>query len=426
MTWCRPLLFFIALFFRELFMSFSIRAVQASAWVAAACALAACSQPAPPEEPVRSVKVMTVGPQAMVFQNEYAGEVRARSESRLGFRVGGKLVSRSAEVGQRVKAGQALAQLDGADYLLATQAAQAQVQAATTQRDLAAADFKRYTELRSQNFISSAELERRDATLKAAQATLNQAQAQGHVQSNQGAYTVLSADRAGVVVAVEAEPGQVVSAGAPVVRLAYDGPRDVVVAVPEQKALTLKVGMPATVRLWAAQANGGGGQPMQAQVREVAASADPVSRTFAVKLALQPEAADVPLGSTAYVTLQASPTASAPELIKVPTSALWQQGQGSAVWLFDAASSTVKAQPVLVRTADGNEAVIASGLVGGEQVVVAGVHVLVDGEKVTLYQSKNEQNSLPSLVNKAVSAMDKKSPDAADGAAVGTAVKGQP
>lgn len=388
-------------------------------------ALAACSKPEVASEPIRAVKVMTVGPQALNLGHEYAGEIKARTESRLSFRVAGKLIARPAEVGQRVKAGQVLAQLDASDYRLADQAAQAQVQAAMTQRDLAAADFKRYAELRAQNFISSAELERREATLKAAQATLDQAKAQGQVQGNQKGYTALVADRAGVVLAVEAEAGQVVSAGLPIVRLAYDGPRDVVVALPEHKAPSVKVGTPANVRLWAT------GQTHPAQVREMAASADPVSRTFAIKLSLPAQATDVPLGATAYVQwagdehqAAAVPTAA----IKLPTSALWQQGAGSAVWVFDAASSTVQARAVVVATADGNEAVIADGLKTGEQVVVAGVHVLAPNQKVMLYREKNELKSALSFDNKAQTAIKNESIKAAvqtSDAAVST-TKGQP
>ena len=357
--------------------------------LAVAAVLAACSKPEPVQDPVRAVKVVQVGPQAAEFQAEYAGDVRARSESRLGFRVGGKLLARSAEVGQRVKAGQVLAQLDPTDLQLAAQAAGAQVQAAQTQYDLAVADFKRYSELRAQNFISSAELERRDTTLKAAKAALDQAKAQGSVQANQKGYATLVADKAGVVVAVEAEPGQVLSAGTPVVRLAYDGPRDVVVTVPEQRAATVAPGMPATVRLWA------GGPGLPAKVREVSASADPVSRTFAVKVALA-DSAQTALGATAYAHIHA-PAGAAVPLLKLPTSALRQQGQGSAVWVFDPATRTVKSQPVVVATADGNQAVIASGLKGGEQVVVAGVHVLTDGQAVTLFQEKMEPKQAPAL-----------------------------
>jgi RND family efflux transporter MFP subunit len=147
---------------------------------------------------------------------EYAGEVRARSESRLGFRVGGKLLSRPAQVGQRVRAGDLLAQLDGQDLQLGVDAAKAQLSAAQVNRDLAQADYKRFKELRDQNFISGAELERRDASLKAAQAQVDQAQAQVKGQGNQSGYSRLLADGAGVVTGVDAEPGQVLAAGTPI------------------------------------------------------------------------------------------------------------------------------------------------------------------------------------------------------------------
>ena len=227
-------------------------------WVCAAATaaalLTACSKPAPPPEPVRAVKLLTVGVQPLQAQHEYAGEVRARTESSLGFRVGGKIARRPAELGQRVRAGQLLAELDPQDYKLAAQAAQAQVSSAQTQRDLAAADAKRYGALKEQNFISGAELERRQATLRSAQASLEQARAQASTQGNQTAYTRLLADVAGVVTAVQAEPGQVVSAGTPVVRIAVDGARDVVFAVPEDQVAQLAPGQPVQVRLWSGQA----------------------------------------------------------------------------------------------------------------------------------------------------------------------------
>ncbi|MDB5931330.1 MAG: efflux transporter, family, subunit [Polaromonas sp.] len=352
--------------------------------VSLACAallLAACSKPAPPEEPVRAVKLMTVGTSAYASNHEYAGEVRARLESRLGFRVAGKLVKRQAELGQHVKAGQVLAQIDPQDYRLAADAARAQVAAAATSRNLAAADFKRYQSLQAQNFISGAELERRESTLKAAQAQLEQAQSQLAVQGNQAGYAVLAADVAGVVTAVEAEPGQVVAAGAPVVRIAADGPRDVVFSVPEDKVAGLKVGAPVSIRVWA-QA----GQLLSGRVREVAASSDPVTRTYPVKVSIE-SGTPPPLGATVYVVPEAQAAAAAP-VIKLPTSALRQEGQSTAVWVFDKASMTVRSQPIQLATADGNEVVVASGLQPGMQVVSAGVHVLSPGQKVTIYQSK--------------------------------------
>ena len=347
--------------------------------LASAVLLAACSRPAPPEEPIRAVKILTVGAGSLTFSTEYAGEVRARLESRLGFRVGGKLVKRQAEIGQHVKAGQVLAQLDPQDYQLAADAARAQVAAALTSRDLAAADFKRYAGLKDQNFISGAELERREATLKSAQAQLQQAQSQLAVQGNQAQYAVLSADVSGVITAVDADPGQVVAAGAPVVRIAVDGVRDVVFSVPEDRVGSLKVGAPVTIRVWAQNTE------LPGRVREVAASSDPVTRTYPVKVTIdspQPP----PLGATVYVSPQAGAAAGTP-VIKLPTSALRQDGKTSAVWVLDKASMTVRSQPVQIATADGNEAVIAGGLQPGMLVVTAGVHVLSPGQKVSIYQS---------------------------------------
>jgi len=351
--------------------------------VTSALVLAACSRPEPAPEPVRSVKLLTVGAQGLVAQTEYAGEVRARTESRLGFRVGGKLVERPAEVGQRVQAGQLLARLDAQDLALAGQAAQAGVAAAQTQRDLAAADLKRFQTLLAQGFVSSAEIERRQATLDAAEATLRQARAEAAVQGNQTGYARLLADAAGVVVAVQAEPGQVVQAGNPVVVLARDGDRDVVFAVPEDRLAQVRVGAPARVRLWS---SGTDAVPLDAVVREVAASADPATRTYQIKLAL-PAQAMAALGATATVTLD-GPTAAA-QALKLPTSAVMQategERNGSMVWVFDAASGTVKPQPVVVAGADGNEVVIASGLQPGDEVVAAGGHVLTAGQKVTRF-----------------------------------------
>ncbi len=361
--------------------------------VTAALVLSACSRPPAPQEPIRSVKLLTVGTGNVVARSEYAGEVRARTESRLGFRVGGKLVQRPAEVGQRVKPGQLLAQLDAQDFALSSQAAQAQVSAAQTQRDLAAADLKRYQDLQAQGFVSGAEIERRQATLQSAEATLRQAKAQGAVQGNQAGYARLLADGAGVVLSVDAEVGQVVAAGTPVVRVARDGARDVVIAVPEDRVAQMRPGATAQVRLWAgAGAAPGAVAPLEARVREVGASADVATRTYQVKLSL-PDGAAVPLGATAYVTLGGA--SDAPAVIKLPTSALARsdQGdrQGSAVWVFDAAASTVQPRPVQVAGADGNEMVIVAGLKPGEEVVATGVHVLSPGQKVTRFTAAATQ-----------------------------------
>lgn len=350
----------------------------------AALVLSGCQKPAPALEPLRAVKVITVGESGSDYDLAFSGEVRARVESSLGFRVGGKLISRPAELGQRVVAGQLLAQLDPEDYRANAEAAASQLLAARSNRDVAQADFKRYQDLHAQGFISVAELDRREAALKLAQAQLQQAQAQNTVQGNQSGYTRLLADGAGVITSVDASAGQVVSAGQPVVRLALDGPRDVVFSVPETKLTALKAGQLIDLQTW------DGKHMLQAKVRDVAGSADPVTRTFVVKAALQ-TSAQVPepiLGAT--VTVRLKPRGENPnaQRIKLPTTALRQEAGATSVWLLDSSSMTVRAKAVEVSAADGNEVVVTSGLQQGDQVVTSGVHVLTSGQKVSIFGAK--------------------------------------
>ncbi len=341
--------------------------------------LAACSKPEPAPAPVRAVRTLTVAPQSAGGVQEYAGEVRARTESRLGFRVGGKIVRRDADLGDNVKAGQLLAQLDPQDLRLGQEAAKAALSAAQVNHDQAAADFKRFKELRDQGFISSAELERRETALKAALAQLEQARAQSSVQGNQAAYASLLADAKGVITAVEAEPGMVVAAGTPVLRLAHDGPRDVVFSVPEDKLALIRqlAGVPGrfSVKLW-----GDDSTALPASIREVSAAADPVTRTFLIKADVGK--APVKLGQTATVRVELPQTAG---VTKLPLTALKEEQGRSIVWLVDRQSMTVRAQAVQVAGADGNDAVITGGLQPGQVVVTAGVHVLNPGQTVKFY-----------------------------------------
>lgn len=346
--------------------------------------LIGCSKPAPAPEPVRAVRTQVVGAQAAAGTLVYAAEVRARTESRLGFRVGGKLLARPVELGQSVRAGQLLGQLDVTDLGLGAEAAQAGVRAAQVNLDQAQADYRRNEELQAQGFISAAELERRASARNAAQATLEQARAQAGVQGNQAQYSRLLADVAGVVTAVEAEPGAVLAAGTPVLRIAHDGPRDVVFQVPEDRiaavrALQGKAGA-LTVELW-----GANGAPLPATVREVSAAADPVGRTFQVKADVG-RGAEIRLGQTATVRLSSvRPGAVAEGVLRLPLPAVAEVGGRSVVWLLDTAAMTVAPQPVQVAGAEGNQVLIAQGLASGQEVVVAGVHVLTPGQKVTRY-----------------------------------------
>lgn len=344
--------------------------------------LAACSKTEPAPDPVRAVRTLTVAAQTAGGAYEYAGEVRARTESRLSFRVGGKMVKRLVDLGDIVKSGQLLAQLDPQDLRLSQEAASAAVTAARVSYEQNAADFKRYKDLRDQGFISSADLERRDTTLKASKAQLDQALAQANVQGNQAGYSNLLADAKGVITGVDVEPGMVVSAGSPVLRLAHDGPRDVVFSVPEDKVSLIKAlaGQPDRfkVRLWGTQQT-----TLPVTIREISAAADAATRTFLVKADLgavpNPE---IRLGQTATVIVELPQTSG---VTKLPLSALREEAGRSSVWLVDRASMTVKAQPVQVAGADGNDAVITAGLAPGQVVVTAGVHVLNPGQKVKFY-----------------------------------------
>ena len=346
-------------------------------------ALAACSKTEPAPDPVRAVRTMTVVAQSAGGGYEFAGEVRARTESRLSFRVGGKMARRNVDLGSAVKAGQVLAQLDPQDLQLGQDAARAALTAAQANADQAVADFKRFKDLRDQGFISSAELERRDTALKAAKAQFDQASAQSGVQGNQARYATLVADASGVVTGVDAEPGAVVAAGTPVLRIAQDGPRDVVFSVPEDKVGLIKAlaAQPGRfkVRLWGATS-----APLAASIREIGAAADPVTRTFLVKadIGKTSAASDVRLGQTATVMVELPQTAG---VTKLPMSALREAQGRSTVWLVDRASMTVQPQVVQVAGAEGNDAVVSAGLSPGQIVVTAGVHVLNPGQKVRLY-----------------------------------------
>lgn len=344
--------------------------------------LAACSKPEPAIDPIRAVRTVTIAPQSAGGVQEYAAEVKARTESRLSFRVGGKMLRRTVDLGDTVKAGQLLAQLDAQDLRLGQDAARATVAVAKANLDQATADFNRYKDLRDQGFISSADLERRETTVKSAQAQFEQARVLANVQGNQAGYASLVADASGVVTGVEVEPGMVVSAGTPVLRLAHDGPRDVVFAVSEDKvglikALSTQPGR-FKVRLW-----GAGAEPLPATVREISAAADPVTRTFLVKADVGTGAATgVRLGQTATVLVELPQTVG---ITKLPLSALREEQGRTTVWLVDRSAMMVKTQTVQVAGADGNDAVIIAGLSPGMVVVTAGVHVLTPGQKVKFY-----------------------------------------
>jgi RND family efflux transporter MFP subunit len=328
--------------------------------------LAACSEAPPPPAAPKLVRTQKVGAGDTALDGadrSYSGEVRSRIETTLAFRVGGKIVERRVDVGTAVKAGQVLARLDPADAGL--QATQAEAQLA-----LAAADLARYRDLKARNYISASALDARETTFKAAQA-------QAALAKNQTSYTTLVADRNGVIGQVLAEPGQVVSAGQPVFRLAPDGEREIAIALPEGELAGFKAGQAAEVTFWAT--SGPAAKPLAGRLREISPVADPVTRTFAARVSLKDADPLLPIGMTATVRFPAG-AAGATKLI-VPLTAIFQQGNQPAVWIVGA-DNTVKLQAVSVSAYTDSGAVVTGGLAGGEQIVVAGVNLLTAGEKV--------------------------------------------
>ncbi len=356
-----------------------------------------CSQQAPSAEPVRSVRIMTVGMGQPVGEVSYAADIRARTESRLGLRVGGKLVQRPVDVGMHVRPGQLLAQIDATDLKLGQEAAHASQQAAQANWDQVSADNQRFQGLRAQGFISAAEMERSNTALKAAQSQLEAARSQAGVQQHQAQYAALHADVAGVITATDAEVGQVLAPGASVVRLAHDGARDAVFAVPEDQVTAVKALMgrkdALRVQLWGSQ------QSVPATVREVAAVADAATRTFQVKADLgravvhlgQTATLSMPSATGATGAMSATDVASGEAGLYLPLTALAEQGGKTVVWLLDETSMTVKPQPVEVGVAVGDHLRIKSGLQPGQKVVTAGVHVLTPGQVVRRYVETPER-----------------------------------
>nr|WP_315482414.1 efflux RND transporter periplasmic adaptor subunit [uncultured Undibacterium sp.] len=354
--------------------------------------LSACSKKVEKTEDIRPVRTIQAQLQASEFVAELSGEVRARVESRLGFRVPGKIVARHVELGTLVKRGQVLMQLDPQDLLLGQAQAKAGLSAAESNRDLAKAELKRYQELRDKNFVAQAVLDAKETTYKAAQASYEQAKAGFSNQSNQAAYANLTADIDGVVTAIDAEVGQVVAAGTPVVRVAKAGDMDVIVGVPEDKINSIRQMSDLKVKLWA-----NSGEVYAAKLRELSPIADPVTRTFVAKVALPDTAKDVRLGMTATVLFgMKNPMA----MIRVPLTALFQEKNVSSVWIVE--SGVVRLVPVQIGSTSGEDVLISGGIQAGQIVVTAGVNLLKAGQKVRILGM--ESAPVASAANAAASA----------------------
>lgn len=330
-------------------------------------------------------------PRVEIFETKAAGSngrtftgiVEARVQSDLGFRVGGKILERSVDMGQRVQKGQVLMRLDPVDLKLSLAAQQANVEAARAKYIQAKADEARFAALVKTDAVSHQEYDQARAALDSSKAQLEAAEAQARVSNNSSEYAVLLADADGVIVRTLSEPGQVVAAGQTVIQLAHDGPREALINLPE--GVRPELGTTASARLY------GRDQVYQARLRELSDAADSASRTFAARYVLEGEAASAPLGSTVTITLVAEQT-SPSHYVQLPVGAIYDRGSGPGVWIVDG-NSEVEFRSVTIASIGREEVVVSSGVQAGEKVVALGAHLLHEGQAVNLPNDEKKEKS---------------------------------
>jgi multidrug efflux system membrane fusion protein len=335
-------------------------------------ALAGCGREAAVPEPPRPVLTRVLGETAGDETLSYSGEVRSRHETPLAFRIPGKITARPVDAGAIVRAGDILARIDPADSLLSVEAANAQL-------ELAAADVQRWRHLRAQNFVSQAALDGKESAYRAARA-------QAELARNQSAYTVLRADQAGVIGLITGEVGQVVAAGQTIMRLARADTLEVAISIPEARMPELRSLGAAEISLWAdAQAHYAG------TLRELSPVADPVTRTYAARVAIRQPDARVLLGMTATVRFLRQEGSNR---LSVPLTAVFQHAGQPALWVVDA-DQIVSLRPVAIAAYREDSAILAGGATAGERIVVAGVHKLSSGERVRVIEQPDQRGTPP-------------------------------
>jgi RND family efflux transporter MFP subunit len=352
----------------------SIRKLSPLAALALLSLLAACTDQATSAIPKaeRPVQVERVAFAPQEASHEFVGVVRARHETDLGFRVAGKMMTRSINVGDTVHAGDVVAQLDTQDLNLQVESAQAELAAATSNLADASAEEARYANLKARAAVAAADYDHKKAAKDEAIGRLERARRALDLANNQLAYADLKVDVDGVITATLAEPGQVVALGQPVARIAHHGEMEALVALPET-ALGEARKSEASVRLWS-----GPGKSFTAHLRELSPQADATTRTYAARFTLDQPDDSVALGMTATVELMRPSTV---QVAKLPLSAILNRGSGPAVYLVDGAGA-LELRPVTVAAFNESAALVTSGVVNGDRVVTLGVQKLVAGTQV--------------------------------------------
>lgn len=348
-----------------------------------------CSRKPPAaHEDVRPVRSTIVGTSQGSVGATYSGEVQARYESKLGFQTSGRIVARLVEVGSTVKRGQPLMRLDPAQEVLQVASADADVDGKKSRVAQDRIDLQRTEALLARHFASQAEVDAQRLALATSESQLKSALAQQQIKVNQRGYTVLVADRDGVVSAIHAEAGQVVSPGQAVVTVAADGEREVVVAIAESRVDELKRAKSLQVSVWAQP-----GKRYSGALRELAPDTDSVTRTYSARISVKNPDAALRLGMTASVFAADIDGANA---IRLPLTAVLNKDGQSLVWVVDAETGQVASRTVQLGAAQNDQVLIAGGLNPGETVVTAGVHMLFAGQKVkTAESAAAASNSTP-------------------------------
>ncbi|MCA1491328.1 efflux RND transporter periplasmic adaptor subunit [Sinorhizobium alkalisoli] len=343
---------------------------------ALAALLAGCSEEkAETKEIIRPVKVVEIAGTGETRRLVYAGAVKARTEMNLGFRVGGKITERLVDIGDRVEPGDVLARLDPTDYELSVKSAEANLLAADKQVQTVALTKTRAEQLFARKFSSRAELDQASLAYDQAVSTRDAAASALSQARNQVTYTRLLSDQPGIITAINADIGQVVGTGTPVVTVAIDGEKEIEVAVPELDIAEFKPGKEVQARFWSNDM-----LTLEGRVREVSGSAERQSRTFSVRISL-PDDRRVLLGMTATVEAAA---AKSETLISIPLSALARKDDKDIVWTVDRDASTVHARAIRLADFTGDQVRVAEGLAPGDLVVTAGTQFMTEDLKVKL------------------------------------------
>jgi len=350
-------------------------------WLSVALMVAGCSKQGAADPRLQSPTVELFKVEAAGLESTtFTGVVEARAQSDLGFRVGGKILERPVDVGQHVRKGQILMRLDPVDLELASAAQQANVQAARARYTLAKTDETRVAAVVKTGAVSRQEHDSARAMLESTKAQLEAAEAEARVSNNSTEYAVLSADADGVIVRTLSEPGQVVSAGQPVIRFARDGPREASVNLPERVRPDL--GTVATACLY------GQDRTFQVKLRQLSEAADPASRTFEARYVLEGDAASTPLGTTVTVRLPTE-RAYGSQPVRIPVGAVHDRGGGPGVWIVGG-DSKVTFRTVDIASVGQEELILSSGVQVGETLVALGAHLLHEGQVIN--QTKKEKS----------------------------------